>query len=99
MKNLYPHLYEFFAGYFHQDWLEDSAIAADVVKAYKCEASLEEVSRTVKELHGLLAETPAEGNLISVVSGLGSYYNPQADGLSYRDWLLQVCALLEERSR
>lgn len=98
MKNRYPSLHEFFAGYFHQDWLEDSATADDVVKVYKSEASLEEVSATVKELHCLLADTSAEGELASIVDGLGSYCNPQADGLSYRDWLVQVCALLEKRS-
>lgn len=97
MKIIYPNLYDFFAGYFHQDWPEESPTASDVVEKYLGEFPRNEIDEAVRELRNLLTNTPAEGDLASLVNQLGSYYNPQADGLTYREWLLQVCALLESR--
>lgn len=97
MKNLYPNLHQFFGGYFHQDCFAESATAVDVVKSYQGEASLEEIDATVKELHSLLTATAAEDELANIVSYLGSYYDPSVDGLDYRQWLMQICTLLENR--
>jgi hypothetical protein len=95
MKTLYPNLDEFFGTYFHQDWREDSATPSGIVDRYLAEWPPEEVRAAGKELRRLLAETPTEPGLADAVGHLGSFYNPQADGLSYRDWLQQVCQLLE----
>ena len=97
MKTTYPNLYEFFAGYFHQDWPEESPTTTGVVERYLGEFPKNEVDEASKELRKLLANTLAEDALASIVNQLGSYYNPQADGLTYREWLLQVCTLLESR--
>lgn len=97
MKTTYPNLYEFFAGYFHQDWPEESPTATCVVERYLGEFPRSEVDEASRELRSLLTNTSAESDLASIVNQLGSYYNPQSDGLTYREWLLQVCILLESR--
>lgn len=97
MKTTYPNLYEFFAGYFHPDWPEESLTATGVVERYLNELPKNEVDEATRELRSLLTNVPAEDDLSSIVNQLGSYYNPLADGLSYREWLLQVCTLLERR--
>ncbi|MES2822465.1 MAG: contact-dependent growth inhibition system immunity protein [Pseudomonadota bacterium] len=95
MKTTYPNLYEFFAGYFHQDWLEESPTATGIVERYLDEFPKTEVGGASRELRDLLINIPSEDGLAIIVNQLGSYYNPQADGLTYREWLLQVCTLLE----
>ncbi|WUR15024.1 contact-dependent growth inhibition system immunity protein [[Empedobacter] haloabium] len=95
MKTTYPNLYEFFAGYFHPDWPEESLTATGVVERYLSEFPRDEVREASRELRNLLINAPVEDDLSRIVNQLGSYYNPQADGLTYRGWLLQVCALLE----
>jgi len=96
MKTIYPNLDEFFGTYFHQDWREDSATARGIVERYLAEWPREEVQDAAEELRRLLAETLTEADLADKISCLGSFYNPQADGLSHRDWLCQVYELLSQ---
>jgi CdiI immunity protein len=94
MKIHYPNLEEFLGTYFHQDWREDSATATGVVERYVAEWPSDEIRSAAKELQHLLTETPTEDRLADATRQLGSYYNPEADGLSYRDWLQKVYQLL-----
>jgi hypothetical protein len=94
MKSLYPNLTEFFGTYFHQDWRDDSTVALEIVERYLAEWPLEEIRQAAQELRRLLAESLTEADLADEMRGFGNFYNPQADGLSYGDWLRQVYMLL-----
>ena len=96
MKTLYPNLYELFAGYFHQDWPEDSPTATGIIERYLGESSDEDVGKALKELHELLSNVTDDEELANIVNQLGSYYNPQADGITHREWLMQVSKLLKQ---
>lgn len=97
MKTLYPNLDEFFGTYFHQDWREDSATALGIVERYLAEWPPEEIREAAQELHRLLAQPLSETELADQMKGLGSFYNPQADGLRYGDWLRKVHQLLASK--
>ncbi len=97
MKTLYPNLDEFFGTYFHQDWREDSANALAIVKRYLAEWPHEEIRAAAQELGRLLAQTATDAELAETLAGFGSFYNPQADGLSYMVWLRQVYQLMTSR--
>jgi hypothetical protein len=95
MKMQYPNLDEFLGGYFHQDWRDDAATANGIVQKYLGEWPIEGIREASNELRRMLESLPAEAELASTAQGLGCYYNPEGDGLTYAAWLMNVCQQLE----
>ena len=85
MSDTTPSLREFLACYFHQDWREEAPTATEVLEVYLNEWPIEEIPKALSELNILLAQSDDE--LVRCVMGMGCFYNPAADGLSYREWL------------
>jgi len=98
MRTPYPNLDEFFGTYFHQDWREDSKTARGIIERYLAEWPTQDIRATAEELHRLLTEPLTEAELTDQMRLLGNFYNPNADGLSHRDWLRQVYELLSTNS-
>lgn len=98
MNNDYPNLDQFLGGYFHEDFLLDAPDAIATVKIFCGEASEEEIRSIASEIRTLLSNVQDERDLGAAVARLGSCYNPQADGLSFRHWLESVAATLESRN-
>lgn len=83
-----PNLEEFLGGYFHQDWPEDAPTAVAIVERYLNEWPIEEVPKALSELNLLLAQS--DDDVMRCVVGMGCFYNPAADSMSYREWLNRV---------
>ena len=94
--NDYPHLAQFFGGWFHQDWMDDGyATPADVVRDYiKCETP-EMVHETYRELSELLSGRLTPNQMTKLIGdALGCAYDPAADGKSWRSWLREIEKLM-----
>ena len=83
-----PNLEEFLGGYFHQDWSEDAPTAVAIVERYLSEWPIEEIPKMLNELNALLAQR--DDDVMQCVMKMGCFYNPVADGISYRAWLNQI---------
>jgi hypothetical protein len=94
MTPSYPHLEELVGGYFHQDWRDDAPTAAAILERYLNEWPAEDAALALGELRALLRL--ADDKVEQAVAAMGSYYNPVADGLSYRGWLTQMADRLNE---
>lgn len=95
MKTKYPNLYDFFSGYFHQDCFEGSSTVTALVANYLNDFKKNDIEKTSTELQEILSEKNSDDDLEKIIDQLGNYYNPRADGLTYREWLLQTYKLLE----
>lgn len=104
-REKYPALYQFFAGYFNQDW-EECFLWKDqepnyraVVRRYKLDDPPEDARRAVGELRGVIAldDGFGEGQWRQIVNReLGASVYPPGLGLGYREWLEDVLRILEE---
>jgi hypothetical protein len=86
----FPVLEQFLGGYFHQDFLLDYAAADDAIQAFvvgEAEATVRAAREELERLTCLVARLDDPGKLLLQ---LGCYYNPEAEGLSVRDWLQHV---------
>jgi hypothetical protein len=88
-----PHLSQFFAAYFHEDWQCDDPTADEVVRRFMRDAG-SEVPKALADLLGLLSSTADEHELEQVIFRLGAYYLPTADGWTWRGWLEHVRSML-----
>lgn len=96
METAYPALWQFFGGYFHQDWDLAGPGWRDVVAGYIDEAGPEIVRQTADELAVLLRDVSDEDALRGVVlDGFGCFYLPDPDGVTMRAWLEEVRQALE----
>jgi CdiI immunity protein len=57
MGELYQHLFQFLAGYFHQDWRSDHADVPSAVQSFVDAAVEENVRKTVDELAEFMEQT------------------------------------------
>lgn len=57
MAELYQHLFQFLAGYFHQDWHSDHTNVPSAVQAFVDAALEENVRKTTGELVAFMAQT------------------------------------------
>jgi hypothetical protein len=91
----FPNLFQFLAGYFHQDWSSDHEAEDDVVRSFVAEASPETVSRVKGELQLVLRTLNSEEEMqVFLFEEMGcSYYFPSAWS-SGKVWLEHVAALL-----
>jgi hypothetical protein len=97
----YPKLYQFFAGYFHQDWPDDKRFASAsfeaVVHYFQAKNPKAAVSQATRELKELIGLDLSEGELDKiVVDDLGANVNPAGRGLTYRQWLEAVLDILKK---
>jgi hypothetical protein len=84
-----------FGGYFHQDWMIEGPDAGTVIRKFTEESEKEDVRRAKEEAEALLSADFDEARLARILNEMGLYYLPQADGMSYRDWLTFVVETLD----
>jgi hypothetical protein len=90
----YPELFQFLAGYLHQDWGLDAATAAEAVEQAIAGTPRARYATVEHELDDLLASHPDDFSLRAAVADLCEYL-PSGDGMSDRDWLMRVRARLQ----
>ncbi len=85
-----PALQLLLQGYLGLDWPEDYGDPWEALAHFfSSEPAL--TRRLQSEIDGLLARADSDAELRRlIVDEMGSGYLPEADGLSYRDWLLEV---------
>lgn len=86
----FPTLENFFAAYFHQDWMVDHETPDAVVDDYLGAESEATVSQLRSELGELLAQGLEEDALAAQLRSFGCEYDPTRDGRSVRDWLQSI---------
>jgi CdiI immunity protein len=92
----FPALYQFFGGYFHEDWREDHDTPDVAVRAFLAEAPPEAVDAARAELDRLLASGFDDAALTRLLAGgFASDYVPATDGVTTSDWLSHVGDLLD----
>ena len=86
-------VFQFFGGYFHEDWMLDAASTREVVGEYVKAHTPEErsaLSRAVVEYSQKFAsDSELEDGLFHE---LGCYYTPSGIGLSAKAWLQTVAS-------
>lgn len=87
-RNNYARVSELF-GYFHEDWVDDYPGPWDVVDDF-VEDQPELAAELPKEVDRLLAENPSEAQLKQLFWELRCCYYIEADGWTYRGWLIAV---------
>jgi hypothetical protein len=80
--------------YFHQDWFIEGANTQEVLDRFVAEADTEVIRGAKHQAEALLAAGPSERRLARTLNGMGLYYLPGADGLTYREWLAWVAEAL-----
>jgi hypothetical protein len=80
MSTKFPALFQFLAGYFHQDWRCDYETEDDVVRSFIADSSVETISRVEDELQLVLRTIPSEDELQRFLfDEIGcAYYYPHA---------------------
>lgn len=98
----YYDLYQFFGGYFHQDWQElydwkgDEPDTEKVVRNYKFETIEKNLKKIISEMESLLSLNLSEKELRNVLMQFSScHYAPATHG-SYRNWLETILKILKE---
>ena len=90
-----PNLFQFFGGYFHQDFALDYTSDEDAVKDFRNEASPDEIAAVVREIDELLSMGYSEEVLRRIAHReLACDYNPSPAGLTMSDWIRRVRDLL-----
>lgn len=100
----YPELYQFFGGYFHQDWSDEQRLAGgsfqDVIREFQTMNPVDVVRQATRELQAFIGLDLPEDELHDiVVDDLGANVRAAGLGLTYRQWLEAVLATLKEPAR
>ncbi len=90
----FPSLVQLFGAYLHQDWCDEFESPDEAVNAFRSGEPEEAVSAARQELSELIALDLDETALSDLMSSLGCYYDPTGDGVSTRDWIVSIKALL-----
>lgn len=95
MSKKFPELFQFFAGYFHQDWHFDHETEDDVVRSFIAESSSERISQVKGDLQIILRTLQSEEEIqVFLFEEVGcSYYYPCA-WPSGKAWLEHVFGML-----
>lgn len=83
----YPHLAQFFGGYFHQDWRAEFSDESAAVAAFLAGVPGGEALRAQRELARLLRSVRGEAGLAEVCAALGCEHLPDR---GWRRWLSSV---------
>ena len=93
----FPELTQFLGGYLHEDWVDDYETADEAVFHFLSVARVEQVSAAKRELDAFMKLNLDDASLAEALSlDLGCSYYPPGDGLSCREWLSTVQALLTQ---
>jgi hypothetical protein len=95
----YPELGQFLGGYFHQDWSHEQRLVGgsfeDVVRSFLRMNPVDVVRQTTRELAEFLSLDLSEKELRDIlIYEFGSHLRAAGLGLTYRQWLEAVHALL-----
>ena len=83
-------LQQFFGGYFHQDWdVEGASSWQEVIDAYVANAPPAAVETVLCDLSTWLVES-ADDASPNLPPSFGCEYDPRGDGLTEREWVLQI---------
>jgi len=84
----------FFASYFHEDWLVEANDTAQVVSRYLAEVWNAEERRGLSNQITRFIDIYANDVALeeALFSELGCYYQPSADGISARVWLQDIAS-------
>lgn len=101
-RQRFDELYQFFAGYFHQDWSrvfdwkEETPNFVSVVRHFKATNPKQIILKVRNQLEDLLEYELSESELKRALTELGSNYYSQTDGKKYREWLENVLLILDD---
>jgi hypothetical protein len=88
-------LFQFFAGYFHEDFRLEATDVLDIVDRYSAEVTPEQRSRLGDAIVQYCEENSIDEELAEkLYRELGCYYDPTPDGVSARDWLQSIALRL-----
>jgi hypothetical protein len=93
----YPHLWQMFGAYFHQDWELEGDDWPDLVRNFAGGQPQAELDATAAELDRLVADHPDDAALDrELYDVLGCYYlpNPDLGGTTLRVWLGQIATFI-----
>jgi hypothetical protein len=85
----YPELFQMLAGYLHQDLVSDYGTAAVALQEAIADTPIADRRSAVTQIDTLLMSHRDERSVATAVKQLCDYH-PPGDGLSYREWLLEV---------
>jgi hypothetical protein len=86
----YPALSQFLGAYLHQDWPEEFSTPEAAVEAFRRREPADSVRAVCAELEQATRDAQQSADPSRLLSELGCYYNPQADGRSVSEWFTQV---------
>ena len=87
----FPDLFQFFAGYFNQDWDLDAPDDDGVIEGFLREEPREFVDAVRREIRAFIGLRLPEDVLQQAVwRDLGCSYDPAADGVSMTQWIRSV---------
>jgi hypothetical protein len=87
----FPALFQFFGGYFNQDWRTEYETPVDAINAYVADAPPEAVSEAATEIDRVLSLELDEAALARLLrEGFDCNYVPELDDGLVSDWLLHV---------
>jgi hypothetical protein len=94
----FSHLKDLCSAYFHEDWTLDGDGPDHILSSYIAAgwraAELEDVAAQANRFADAYADDAALEQ--ALLSELGCYYLPSADGISARQWLHHVASVLRE---
>lgn len=92
-----PALWLFMGGYLHQDWRYEHDSTELALEDF-LHSEPRHALQIGGELRRVLDSDLNESALRDVLQQLGSFYIPEADGLTTREWLTRLLNLCPERS-
>lgn len=87
-------LFEFFAGYFHQDWHLDDQGWEDVARRFIAESGENAASLVAEQITRLADQEESDAKLVEAVENFGCYYWPGSVA-EMRAWLRGLSAALK----
>ena len=90
-----PLAQRFFAGWFHQDWYNDTPRWQDAVEEFAVSTSRPTVAATLAELRELAGAHLDEAALNNVLEALDCALVPTGVGLNATSWLEELISLLD----
>ncbi len=96
VRESFPNLWQFFGGYFHQDWTHDSSDPDVIIRTFIDDSSSHVLVSVHTELNSLLNQDLSDADLRESLTKLGCYVHYPAIGMTAREWLTHVCARLSE---
>lgn len=97
MATAYPHLSQFFGGYFHQDWPVDNDSWEGVVDGFVADSTGESIDVTAAELTALLNAGLDHTQLKLLLDEWDCNVDPAAFAMTPSAWLEAVLARLAPR--